>query len=297
MKLSKGERVFEVFNVTVMILFAAICLYPFLYVIALSFNEGKDAMRGGIYLFPRVFTLENYTKLFEDKRLAGSFLISVFRTVTGASLGMLVNALFAFALSKNDLPFRKILNWLIVIPMYFGGGIIPYFLVCKSLHLTNNVLVYVIPWLATPFYIMLLRISMKDLPDSLEESAQLDGAGYGTVFFRIVLPLCLPALFTVILLGGITHWNDWLDGSIMVSNSRLWPMQTLLLNILQGADMMSFFKGKNLSTAGGMVRKIEITPESLKMAMLVLTVVPIFMIYPFAQQYFIRGIMVGSVKG
>lgn len=297
MKLSRGERIFDIFNVAIMILFAVICLYPFVYVVALSFNEGKDAMRGGIYFFPRAFTFENYQKLFEDKRLAGSFLISVYRTVVGASVGMLVNAMFAFTISKSDLPFRKILNWLIVIPMYFGGGIIPYFLICKTLGLTNNVLVYVVPWLATPFYIMLLRISMKDLPASMEESAQLDGAGYGVVFFRIVMPLCLPALFTVILLGGITHWNDWLDGSIMVSNSRLWPMQTLLLSILQGSDMMSFFKGKNLSTAGGVVRKIDITPESLKMAMLVLTVVPIFMIYPFAQKYFIRGIMVGSIKG
>ena len=297
MKLSRGERIFDIFNVAIMILFAVICLYPFVYVVALSFNEGKDAMRGGIYFFPRAFTFENYQKLFEDKRLAGSFLISVYRTVVGASVGMLINAMFAFTISKSDLPFRKVLNWLIVIPMYFGGGIIPYFLICKTLGLTNNVLVYVVPWLATPFYIMLLRISMKDLPASMEESAQLDGAGYGVVFFRIVMPLCLPALFTVILLGGITHWNDWLDGSIMVSNSRLWPMQTLLLSILQGSDMMSFFKGKNLSTAGGVVRKIDITPESLKMAMLVLTVVPIFMIYPFAQKYFIRGIMVGSIKG
>jgi len=297
MRLSKGERAFEVFNIMIMFLFAIICLYPFVYVIALSFNEGKDAMRGGIFFFPRKFTLENYAKLFEDKRLLGSFLISVFRTVLGAIFGMMVNALFAFALSKSDLPFRKFFNWMIVIPMYFGGGIIPYYLVCQALNLTNNVLVYVIPWLAAPFYIMLLRISMKDLPDSLEESAQLDGAGYGVVFFRIVMPLCLPALFTVILLAGIGHWNDWLDGSIMVSNSRLWPMQTLLLSILQGSDMMSFFKGKNLSTAGGLVRKIDITPESLKMAMLVLTVVPIFMIYPFAQKYFIRGIMVGSIKG
>jgi len=186
---------------------------------------------------------------------------------------------------------------MVIIPMYFGGGIIPYFLVCKALRLTNNVLVYVIPWLVTPFHIMLLRISIKELPESLEESAYIDGAGYGRIFFKIVLPLCLPAIATVILLGGIAHWNDWLDGTIMMSNSRLWPMQTLLLHILQGADMMSFFKERNLSTAGGMVRKIRITPESLKMAMLVITVLPIFMIYPFAQRYFIRGIMIGSIKG
>ena len=176
MKLSRGERIFDIFNVAIMILFAIICLYPFVYVVALSFNEGKDAMRGGIYFFPRAFTFENYQKLFEDKRLAGSFLISVYRTVVGASVGMLINAMFAFTISKSDLPFRKVLNWLIVIPMYFGGGIIPYFLICKTLGLTNNVLVYVVPWLATPFYIMLLRISMKDLPASMEESAQIGRA-------------------------------------------------------------------------------------------------------------------------
>lgn len=297
MKLTRGERVFEVFNIILMVLFAAICIYPFIYVTALSFNDGMDAMRGGIYFWPREFTLENYQKLFEDKRLLGSFLISALRTACGATAAVLVNALFAYAISKADLPFRKVFNWMIVIPMYFAGGIIPYFLICKSLHLTNTVWVYIIPWLATPFHIMLLRISMKELPESLEESAQLDGAGYGTIFFRIVLPLVTPALATVALLGGITQWNDWLDGSIMVSNTRLWPMQTLLLSILQGSDMMSFFKDKNLSTAGGMYRKISITPESLKMAMLVITVIPIFMIYPFAQRYFIKGMMIGSVKG
>ncbi|AEE98091.1 carbohydrate ABC transporter permease [Mahella australiensis] len=298
MKTSNGEKVFDIFNVILMILFMFICIYPFIYVIALSFNDGIDAMRGGIYFFPRKFTLENYAKLFEDDRIITSFFISVFRTVVGASLGVIVNSMFAYGISKSDMPFRKFFNWMIVIPMYFGGGIIPYFLICKALNLTNNILVYVIPWLATPFYIMLLRISIKDLPESLEESAHLDGANYWTIYWHIVMPLIKPALATVILLGGIAQWNDWLDGTIMVSDTRLWPMQTLLLNILQGADMMSFFKDKNLSTAvGSMARKISITPESLKMAMLVVTVAPIFMVYPFAQKYFIKGILVGSIKG
>lgn len=298
MKLSKGEKVFNFFNAFILSIFTLLCIYPFIYIVALSFNDGLDAMRGGIYLFPRKFTLENYAKLFEDERLIGSFLISVFRTVFGAGLGALVNAMFAYGLSKNNLPFRKFFNWMIIIPMYFSGGIIPYFLVCRTLGLTNNILVYVIPWLATPFYIMLLYISIKDLPSSLEESAYIDGANYGLIFFRIVLPLCLPALATVILLGGIAQWNDWLDGTIMMSNSKLWPLQTLLLHILQGSDMTSFFKEKQLSTAGGMMpRQIRITPESLKMAMLVITILPIFMIYPFAQRYFIKGLMIGSIKG
>lgn len=294
LKLTKGEKAFNWFNVTFMLLFAVICLYPFIYVIAISFNDGKDALRGGIYFYPRKFTLENYQKVFQDKRLIGSFFVSVFRTVVGSSLAIFVNALFAFAISKHDLPFRKLFNWMIVIPMYFGGGLIPYYIICKNFNLTNTIWVFVIPALASSFHIMLLRVTMKDLPASLEESAQLDGAGYGIVFFRIVLPLCMPAIATVLLLTGISHWNDWLDGTIMVSKSSLWPMQTLLLNMLQGADMTAMLKNPSM---GGIVRKMTVTAESLKMAMLVITVVPIFMVYPFAQKYFIKGMMVGSVKG
>jgi putative aldouronate transport system permease protein len=291
-----GEIIFDYCNMFFMILFAVVCMYPFLYILVLSFNDGRDAMRGGIYLFPRVFSLENYITIFSDKRLWGSFGISVFRTVASIVLGVLINAMYAYAISKSDLPGRKFFNWLIVIPMYFGAGIIPYYLICQKLHLINNIWVYVLPWLAAPFHIMILRIAMKELPASLEESAQLDGAGYPKMFVQIILPLTLPSLATVSLLTGIFHWNDWLDGTIMATRSALWPLQTLLLNILQGSDMNAFFRSRNLGAAGGMVRKIAITPESLKMAMLVVTVLPIFMVYPFAQKYFIRGMLVGSVK-
>ena len=295
-KRSGGEKAFDAFNVTLMVLFAIICIYPFVYVLALSFNDGQDAMLGGIYLLPREFTFENYTTVFQDDRLLNSLGISIFRTVMGIILGVAVNTLYAYAISKSDLPFRKLFNWMIVIPMYFGGGIIPYYIVCQKLGMINNIWVYIIPWAAAPFHIMLLRISIKELPPSLEESAQLDGAGYFRIFAQIVTPLILPSLATVALLTGIFHWNDWFDGTVMTSKSSMWPLQTLLLNIIQGSDMTSFFKNGNMSTAGGVYRKITITPESLKMAMLVITVVPIFMIYPFAQKYFIRGMMVGSVK-
>jgi len=288
---SRGEKVFDLLNVLLLGLFAFVCLYPFVYILAMSFNDGKDAMKGGIYFFPRMFSLDNYANIFSDGRILRSLGISAFRTVMGAGLGVLVNSLFAFALSKSDLPYRKFFNWMIVIPMYFGGGIIPYYIICKSLGLINNIWVYIIPWVAMPFHIMLLRISIRDLPSSLEESAQLDGAGYLRVYASIVMPLILPSLATVALLSGIFHWNDWLDGTIMTSRTTMWPLQTLLLSILQGSDMSSFLKSGN-----ALLRKQSITTESLKMAMLVVTVVPVFMIYPFAQKYFIRGMMVGSVK-
>jgi putative aldouronate transport system permease protein len=297
MKRTFGEKVFNIINIGFMLGFSILCIYPFIYVTALSFNDGSDAMRGGIYFFPRAFTFENYTSVFQDKRILGSTVISIYRTLAGALLAVLFNSCFAFALSKKDLPGRKIFSWLMLIPMYFSAGIIPYFLVCKQLGLVNNILVYVIPAIAAPFYIMMLRVTYLEMPISLEESAKLDGAGYFTIFFRICFPLSAPALATIALLSGIGHWNDWFDGTIMMSNSRFWPLQTLLLHILQGADIMSFFKGKNLANVGAVARKSKITPESIKMAMLVVTVAPIVMVYPFLQKYFVKGMMIGSIKG
>jgi putative aldouronate transport system permease protein len=297
MRINTGEKVFNVLNIAAMVAFSVVCLYPFVHVTALSFNEGKDALRGGIYLFPRVPSLENYKSIFQERKIVGSTLVSIYRTIAGTALAVLSNSLFAFALTKQDLPGRRVFAWLALVPMYFSAGIIPYFLVCRTLGLVNTLLVYVIPWICVPFHIMMFRVYFLGMPISLEESATLDGAGYGTVFFRIIFPLATPAVATIALLAGIMHWNDWLDGTIMVYNSRLWPLQTLLLHILQGADIMSFFKSRNLTNVGALARKTQITPESLKMAMLVLTVAPVMMIYPFLQRYFVKGMLIGAVKG
>jgi putative aldouronate transport system permease protein len=216
--------------------------------------------------------------------------------VVGTALTVVLNACFAYSLTKKDLPGRKFILWFVVIPMYFGGGIIPYFLVCRALGLVNTLLVYVLPWIFGPFYILLIRVGLLEVPSSLEESAKLDGAGYGAIFFRIYFPLSLPVLATVALLSGIGHWNDWFDGTVMVLTSRLWPLQTLLLHIIQGADIMAFFKKRNIAIAGSYMKNTRITVESIKMAMLVITVAPIVLLYPFLQRYFMKGLMLGSLK-
>jgi putative aldouronate transport system permease protein len=280
-----------------MLLFCALCIYPLILVTALSFNDGMDAMKGGIYLWPRKLSLENYRTILQENRILTSALISIYRTVVGAGLAVFLNACFAYALTKRDLPGRRFFLWFILVPMYFSGGIIPYFLVCKSLGLVNSLLVYVLPWIFVPFYILLVRVGLMDVPASLEESAKLDGAGYSTIFFRIYFPLSAPILATVALLAGLMHWNDWFDGTVMVLSSRLWPLQTLLLHIIQGADIMSFFKQRNIAMAGSYMKRSRITVESLKMAMLVLTVAPVVALYPLLQRYFMKGIMLGSLKG
>ncbi|HET6485229.1 MAG TPA: carbohydrate ABC transporter permease [Spirochaetia bacterium] len=297
MKPTAGQKVFGVFNAGSLLVFCVLCIYPLVLVTALSFNDGMDAMRGGIYLWPRVWSLENYRTVLKENRIITSALISVYRTVAGAGLAVILNALFAYALTKKDLPGRGFFLWFILVPMYFGGGIIPYFLVCKALGLINNILVYVLPAIFGPFYILLIRVGLLDVPASLEESAKMDGAGYATIFFRIYFPLSGPILATVALLSGLGHWNDWFDGTVLVLTSRLWPLQTLLLHIIQGADIMSFFKSRNIAMAGSFMKKVPITVESLKMAMLVLTVAPIVALYPFLQRYYIKGAMVGSLKG
>ncbi len=297
MKPTAGQRAFGIVNGAGMALFCVACIYPLVLVTALSFNDGMDAMRGGIYLWPRVWSLENYRTILTENRIVSSALISIYRTVTGAALSVILNACFAYALTKHDLPGRRFFLWFILVPMYFGGGIIPYFLVCRALGLVNTLLVYVLPAIFSPFYILLIRVGLQDLPASLEESAKMDGAGYGRIFFQIYFPLSGPILATVALLSGVGHWNDWFDGTVMVLSSRLWPLQTLLLNIIQGADIMSFFKKRNIAMAGSYLKKTKITVESLKMAMLVITVAPVVLLYPFLQRYFVKGIMVGSLKG
>ena len=297
MRPTRGQRAFGVLNTTFLVGFCALCVYPLVLVTALSFNDGVDAMRGGVYLWPRVWSLENYRSILTENRILSSALISIYRTVAGSVLAVVLNACFAYTLTKKDLPGRKAVLWFILVPMYFGGGIIPYFLVCRALGLVNNILVYVLPRIFDPFYILLIRVALQDVPASLEESAKLDGAGYGTIFIRIFFPLSAPILATVALLSGLSHWNDWFDGTVMVLTSRLWPLQTLLLNIIQGADIMSFFKKRNIALAGSYMKRTKITVESLKMAMLVLTVAPIIALYPFLQRYFMKGILLGSLKG
>lgn len=293
---SFGEKLFNILNIVFMVVYSFLCLAPLINILALSLNNGTDSMKGGIYLFPRIWTLENYKMIFQDNRIVGSALISIYRTTAGTVLAVLLNSCFAFALAKRDLPGRRFINWFIFIPMYFGGGLIPYYLICKNLGLINNFLVFVIPSIYSSFYILMLRVYYRGMSSSLEESAKIDGAGYFTIFFRIYFPLSAPALATVALLAGVGLWNDWYDGLVMVSDSRMWPLQTLLLHIVQGNDTMALFRKRNMAGIGSMAKKIAFTTESLKMAMLIITTLPIVLIYPFLQKYFIKGLMIGSIK-
>lgn len=296
MRSLRRGRTFTILNRAFMVLFSFLCLYPFIFVLALSLNDGVDAQRGGIFLIPRIFSLENYKTIFSTSDLVHAYTITIYRVLVGTVLSLALTSLTGFALSRRALPFRRFFNWMVFVPLYFSGGIIPYYMVLNTLGLTNNLAVYVLPALLSSFNVILMRTFMKSLPESLFESARLDGAGEFVVFTRVAFPLSGPVMATIALFTAVGHWNDWFTGLVFVFEKKLWPVSTLLLNILRSSEIQTYVNPKFFMSTGLTKRRV-VTPESLKMAMLIVTTVPVLLIYPFLQKYFVKGVMIGSLKG
>ena len=293
MKTKPMDVIFNIINYSFMVIFSFLCIYPFIYIAVISFNDANDAVRGGIYFWPRVFSVANYNAIFQNDTILKAYLVTISRVVLSILTQLLMCSLFAYGISKNEFRARKFLNWWIIIPMYFWGGLIPYYIVLKSLGLLNNFFTYIIPVLYNTFNILLLRTSIKEIPAAMEESAKLDGANEPVIFFRIIIPLIKPTLAAITLFIGVGAWNDWYTGFTFISNSELWCAQNILLYLLQSneaSNLVSIAKMRRGAT-------INVTAESVKMAMLIVTTLPVLFIYPFLQKYFVKGIMIGSLKG
>lgn len=289
------DRLIQGFIYLVVIALCLLIIIPCINVLALSFNDGADAAKGGIYFWPRVFTLDNYKEVFADGKIMKSYGITIARTFIGTSLSLIVTTLAAFALKEEKLPGRKIITMLITFTMLFGGGMIPTYIQYKNLHLLNSFWVYVIPGMVGVANLLMVRTFFESIPDSLEESAKLDGCGYFKIYTQIVLPLSKPVLAVVGLYTAVGHWNDWFAGAFYMNSSKLWPVQTVLQQMLSRA-MASSQEVKTASQAIAQANS-AVTSDSLKMAAVVITTVPILCIYPFAQKYFAKGAMIGAVKG
>lgn len=290
---------FNCLNYIFLTLFGLSMIYPFIYILIYSLNDGKDSMMGALYFFPRKFTLDNYAEVFENARIWQAYKITLFRTVLGTFLHVALCTLMAYALSKKSLPGRTFFTFYIFLPTIFSAGFIPYFITLQKLHLINTFWVYVIPMLFNFMHIVILRTFLQGIPEELEESARIDGYGDFQIFVRIILPLSGPVLATIALFIGVSHWNDWFSGAYYVSNKELIPVQTLLQEMLTEAEALSSSM-QRAAQQGGQTVNVNIegaTPESLRMALLVITVFPILCIYPFLQRYFVKGVMIGSVKG
>ena len=285
---SKDEKIFNVINVIFMIFFLAIIALPLWNIVALSFNDATDSIKGGIYFWPRAFSLESYYTVFEDPAIYKAFVISVMKTLIGVVLHTILNALVAYGMSRKNLIGRKIYMQMGIIAMFVNGGMIPTFLLYKNIGLLNNFWVYIIPVLFSFYDMVIMMNFFRGIPYSLEESAMMDGANPMTIFIKIVLPLSLPVMATIALFHGVYQWKDYMVANIYVDNRELYPLQMLLYRIVS----------ENLSpavaTGANVVRNT--TSQSLQLATMVVTTVPVVVIYPFLQKYFIQGMTLGGVK-
>jgi putative aldouronate transport system permease protein len=278
----------------IMIFIIVITLYPFLNVTAKSFNDPIDTVKGGIHILPRVPTLQNYIGLFEGgSNLPTAFRNSVLRTLLGAVSGVLCCAMFAFVLSRSDFMFRKSFTIILVITMYVSGGLIPSYLLIRNLGLINSFWVYIIPWLISAFNVIVIRSYIDTIPYSLQESAKIDGANDLNIFFKIILPLSKPVLATIALFVAVGQWNSWFDTYLYArGTTELSTLQYELMKVLDSAQAVG--NAQDIYSEG--LRKTKQSPEAIKMAITVIATVPILVIYPFLQKYFVSGITLGAVK-
>lgn len=292
-KSSFSNSLFVVCNTIFMIAFVVITLYPVLNTLAISFNDGTDALRGGIHILPRKLTLQNYkTVLNKDNLMTGSW-ISVARTVLGTITALLANAILAFIVSRKRFMFKSQLSLFWVITMYVNGGMIPIFLLYQNLGLTNSFWVYIIPGMISAFNMLVMRTYMQGIPDSLEESAQLDGAGYTIIFTKIISPLCKPVYATVALFIAVGQWNSWFDA--MLYNRMSAQYTTLQYELMKLLSSVSN-QGGSAETMKNALTSAAVTPTSVRAAATILTMLPIVCLYPFLQRYFVAGLTIGGVK-
>lgn len=293
-KMATSDLVFNICNYTFLVLFAIVTLYPVLNTVAYSFNDGSDAVRGGIHLLPRMFSTKSYATVFAKDGFFTGAKITVLRTVIGTLTSLAANALLSFILSRKRFVFKSGLSLFWIITMYASGGMIPTMLLFRTMHLTSSFWVYIVPGMVSAFNIMVMRTYMSGLPESLEESAQLEGAGYLRIFVSIISPLCLPIYATIALFVAVGHWNSWFDA--MLYNRMDAQYTTLQYELMKLLNSVSNQGGSGTQGGQTAASTATITPITVRSAATVVTMVPIICLYPFLQRYFVTGLTIGGIK-
>jgi len=293
MKKSFGEKLFDVVNVVLFLIVIVVMLYPFYRSLIVSLNDGVDASRGGIYFWPRVWTFDNYLTVFKNPKLLNAYGITILRTAVGTLCSVLATGMFAYALSKKYLMYRKFYLAVATFTMFFSGGLIPTFLLIKNLGLLNSFWVFIIPALISVWNMIIMKTFFQSNPETLEDSAKIDGYNELQIFFRLVIPISKPIFAAIALFNGVWHWNAWFDATIYISNPDLLPLQTILVKIITehaaSQDLNRLFYSDQALV-------VNVTTESLKVATMMVAIGPIIALYPFLQKYFMKGIMIGSIK-
>lgn len=291
---SRGDIILDIIVYATLALVFVVTFYPFWNIFIISINDANDTIRGGLYFWPRVFTMDSYRAVLSDTAIINSIYVTVARTVIGTVISLLFTTMVAYSLSKRELVGRKFFNTLFIFTMYFGGGLIPFYMVLKSLNLIDSFWVYIFPGMIGVFNLILIRTYIEGLPQEMEESALIDGANEIIVFIKIILPLCKPVLATVTLFVAVGHWNSWFDSYVFTYNPKLVTLQAALVKILN-----QYQTGGMQSTAelfASTQKRSPVSSDSIRMATTMVATLPIVFIYPFLQRYFVKGIMIGAVK-
>ena len=288
---SREDRIINIVTAVLCILVLIVTVYPVYYCLIYSFNDGKDAAKQAIYFWPRKFSLENYKIVFQNKAIYPAFMMTMLRSIVGTVLAVFCMAMAAYALSKDNLKGRKVYMIMGVITLYFSAGVVQSYLLYREMRLLDSFWVYILPNIFQFYYIILFISFFRELPAALEESAQMDGAGYFTILFKIIIPLSTPVIATVSLFVGVWHWNDWFHPAFFIQNESLMTLPAVLMRAMSLAEaqqtLQKMIAGPSQSST---------TMESVRYAMLIVSILPVTIIYPFVQKFFLKGMMLGAVK-
>lgn len=290
------EKVFDIINITFMILFLLIIVVPLLYIVVNSFVSMEESGRRQFIIIPEKWDITAYKLvLFGSKDITSGYKITIFRVVVGTFFNMLFSCFLGYTLSRRDLPFRNGITVYLFITMLFGGGLVPTYLVTLATGLRNNLLVYIIPSLISVWNVLLIRNFMMGIPESINESAEIDGANQIVILFKLIIPLSVPSLVTIALFYAVGHWNSWFDAYLYMNDKSKIPLQLVLRNILITSKLN--LKDMEGSQVAEIMHESAPAERSIQNAAVIVSTIPIVCIYPFIQKYFIKGIMMGSVKG
>ncbi|MCI1982070.1 MAG: carbohydrate ABC transporter permease [Oscillospiraceae bacterium] len=289
---TNGYKVFTAFNILFMIFVIVITLFPFIYMLAVSFSGNSAVLRGDVLFYPIDFTVTAYRNIMNDAQFWVGYRNTLIYTVGGTLISMAMTVACAYPLSKKQLPGRGPLLMFMVFTMYFGGGLIPFYLLVRSLHLINTVWAILVPGAISVYNMIVMKTFFEGIPQDIEEAAQIDGLSYIATLFKIVLPLSKPVIATITLFYAVGFWNDWFNAMIYLNSNSLYPVTLYLRNLLMGAQLAAS-NGQGITSGS----EAAVVPQTLQAATVVLVTVPILCIYPFIQKYFVKGVMLGSIKG
>lgn len=296
-KTKAGNRIFSVINVIIFLIFTFICVFPFYYIFINTISDNELSSAGKILFYPIGIHFQNYIQVFKLKGIGQAALISLLRTVLGTFLTLLGSSFLGYAFSKPEYWKRKFWYRFVVISMYFSAGLIPWFVTMKSIGLYDNFFVYILPTMVIPFYVILFKTFVEQIPSSLEESVQVEGGGYGVRFFQIILPLSTPILATIAVFACAGQWNSFLDTLYLVKSQELFSLQYIMYQYLNQVNALAAMMRTSQATNINAAAMNLLTPTSVRMTISFVVILPILFVYPFLQRFFVKGIMIGAIKG